>query len=109
MEEQKQVKLWAKTIQRHKIQQEAVREFSSARPSDAAGWLPLITELCKPLDVAVPVILPKHVHELARFSRTVFKPHDFMESVAFDSFEIEIFPEKKKDTRVSYSFENSDR
>lgn len=98
------MKIWAKTVVHHRTQQEAVQEFSSARPSDAEGWRPIVTELCKPLDVAVPVILPKHVNELRQFSRTVFKPLDFMESVAFDSFEIEIFPEKKKDTRVSYSF-----
>lgn len=60
--------------------------------------MPVITELCKPLDLAVPVILPKHVSELDKFSRTVFKPEDFMESVEFDGYEVEIFPEKKKET-----------
>ncbi len=100
------MKIWAKVIQHHKIQQDAVQEFTSARPSDADGWMPVITELCKPLDVAVPVLLPKHVNELRQFSRTVFKPQDFMESVSFDSFEIEIFPEKKKESRVTYSFDN---
>lgn len=102
------MRIWVKTVIHHRIQQEAVQEFTSARPSDADGWLPVITELCKPLDVAVPVLLGKHVHELKQFSRTVFKPHDFMESVSFDALEIEIFPEKKKESRVSYSFDADD-
>ena len=102
------MRIWAKVLKRHKIQQEAVQEFASARPSHTDGWGRIITELCKPLDVAVPVILPKHVNELLQFSRTVFKPGDFMESVSFDSFEIEIFPEKKTDVRVSYSFDAED-
>ena len=44
-----------------------------------------------------PVLLKKHVRDLLQFRRTVFYPADFMESVEFDRFEIEIFPEKKKE------------
>ncbi|MEG1523522.1 MAG: hypothetical protein RRZ24_07420 [Clostridia bacterium] len=83
---------------------EVVQEFASARPSDMQGWTEIITQLCKPLDLAVPVILPKHIGELIKFSRTVFRPGDFMEGVAFDTFEIEIFPEKKKEKRTEYFF-----
>ena len=57
----------------------------------------VLTDLAKPLDLACPVLLNKHVQELARFNRTVFTPADFIESVSFDQFELEIFPEKKKD------------
>ena len=98
------MKIWAKVIQNHKIVNEAVREFDSARPSDAEGWRPVIVELCKPLDLACPVLLKKHVAELQRFSRTVFSRADFIESVSFDHFELEIFPEKKKEKRAEYIF-----
>ena len=90
------MKLWAKVIKDHKMSVDAVREFASARPSSAEGWHPILTELIKPLDLACPVILKKHVAELQRFSRTVFLRSDFMEAVDFDQLEIEIFPEKKK-------------
>lgn len=95
------MKIWAKLIQHHKIINEAVREFP-ARPSDAEGWGPLLTELVKPMDVACPVLLNKHVAELARFSRTVFTRADFIETVSFDKLEVELFPEKKKDTRLVF-------
>jgi hypothetical protein len=98
------VKIWAKITKNHKIIKEAVREFSSARPSDAQGWHPILTELCKPLDLACPVILEKHVSELQRFQRTVFSQADFIETISFERFEIEIFPEKKKETKVEYFF-----
>ena len=88
------MKIWAKVLKHHKIVQEAVREFP-ARPFDAEGWGRLITELVKPLDLASPVLLNKHVEELARFNRTWFTQADFIESIAFDRFELEIFPEKK--------------
>ena len=97
------MKIWAKVIKHHKITNEAVREFP-ARPSDAQGWNPVLTDLVKPLDLARPVLLNKHVQELAKFNRTVFSPADFIESVSFDRFEIEIFPEKKKDKTVDYVF-----
>ena len=97
------MKIWAKVIQHHKIVNEAVREFP-ARPSDAQGWNAVLTDLAKPLDLARPVLLNKHVQELAKFNRTVFSPADFIESVSFDRFELEIFPEKKKDANVAYIF-----
>ena len=85
-----------------------MREFSLARPSDAEGWNRVLVDLCKPLDLACPVLLNKHVQELAQFSRTVFSQSDFMENVSFDRFEIEIFPEKKKDTKVEYIINDCD-
>ena len=90
------MRIWAKTIQHQKIKTEVVREFSLARPSDLEGWIPVLHELCQALDLARPVILNKHIRELDQFAHTAFKQRDFMEPIAFDSFEIEIFPEKKE-------------
>ncbi len=90
------MRIWAKVIENQKIVREAVQEFSSARPLDAREWVPIVASLCKPLDLACPVILQKHVLELRSFSRTVFSPADFIEGVSFDRFEMEIFPEKKR-------------
>lgn len=98
------MKVWAKVITNHKIEREVVQEFASARPLALAGWTEVIISLVRPLDLAVPVILPKHIEELKKFSRTVFKPRDFMEPVAFDQFEMEIFLEKKKDAKLEYRF-----
>jgi hypothetical protein len=90
------MRIWAKTFTHQNIQSEVVREFSLARPSDLSGWMPVLHELCQSLDLSRPVVLDKHIRELDMFSHTAFKPRDFMESVAFDRFEIEIFPEKKE-------------
>ena len=98
------MKIWAKVLTDHRIMNETVREFSSARPSDMEGWSVLLHELCQDLDLCRPVILRKHVNDLKQFSRVVFKPADFIESVDFDEFEIEIIPEKKKKSMDPYSF-----
>ena len=83
--------------------QEAVREFP-ARPLGREDWARLIADIAKPLDLASPVLLEKHVNELARFNRTWFTQADYIEQVSFDRFELEIFPEKKKDKKVDYIF-----
>ena len=67
-------------------------------------WSVLLHELCQDLDLCRPLILRKHVNDLARFSRVVFKPADFIESVDFDEFEIEVLSEKKKRSSDPYSF-----
>ena len=83
---------------------ETVREFASARPSDMEGWSVTLHDLCQDLDLCRPVILRKHVNDLRQFSRVVFKPADFIETVDFDEFEIEILSEKKKRTDDPYPF-----
>ena len=98
------MKVWAKVLTDHRIMNETVREFSSARPSDMEGWSVLLHELCQDLDLCRPLILKKHVNDLKQFSRVVFKPADFIESVDFDEFEIEVIPEKKKKSTDPYSF-----
>ena len=90
------MRIWAKTVQNHRIQSDVVREFSSARPSDLYGWTEIIDVLCKALDLERPVILEKHIRDLNAFHGTVFRASDFMDAVPFDRFELEIFPEKKQ-------------
>ncbi len=58
--------------------------------------MPILHDLCQALDLSRPVVLSKHIRELEQFSHTVFRQSDFMETVPFDRFEIEIFPENKK-------------
>ena len=99
------MKIWAKVLKHHKVIQDVVQEFSSARPSSAEEWHAVLTELCQPLDLSVPVILNKHVQEWEQFQRAVFHRSDFMEPVGFDAFEVEIFPEKKKEVRTEIIFD----
>lgn len=52
--------------------------------------------LCQKLDVPRPVVLKKHRSEFFKFSRTRFKPDDFVETVHFASFEVELLHDRKK-------------
>lgn len=96
------MRIWAKTTEHQKIKSEVVREFALARPSDLESWIPVLHELCQALDLSRPVVLEKHIRELDQFSHTAFRQSDFMEPIAFDRFEIEIFPEKKEHETSSF-------
>ena len=90
------MRIWAKTIKHQRIQSEVVREFALARPSALEEWIPILHELCQALDLSRPIVLEKHIREFDQFSHTIFRQSDFMEPIAFDRFEIEIFPENKE-------------
>lgn len=64
------------------------------------GRLPLskrldtaLLELCKGLNVPLPVWLKKNSREFARFHQTIFFPDQFTGAVPFDQFQIRLFEE----------------
>ncbi|MDO5112478.1 MAG: hypothetical protein Q4E65_09245 [Clostridia bacterium] len=89
------MKIWGTIHNDHQIIADTVQEFPLS-PNAVADWSAIIGALCEALDLSRPVILKKHLHDIRKFSRTSFKPDDFMESVHFDRFDMEIFPEEKK-------------
>ncbi len=96
------MKVWAKAFQDHRIQSDVVQEFALARPLDLYGWTQIIDSLCRILDIERPVILSKHIQDLNKFGRTVFRHSDFMDYLSFDFLEIEVFPENSKDKDSVY-------
>ena len=55
----------------------------------------MIGEACHILDLSRPVILRKHLQDIDRFGRAIFKAADFMEPIAFDRLEIEAIPDSQ--------------
>ncbi len=63
-------------------------------------FISALSAVCDAFDLSKPVICAKHHAEIKSFSRTVFFPDDFVESVDFDTLEIEVIGRKKKDDKV---------
>ena len=63
-------------------------------------FLSALSAICDSLDLSKPIVCAKHRTEIKSFSRTVFYPDDFVESVDFDTLEIEVIGKKKKDSKV---------
>ncbi len=88
------MKLWGIIRKNHKIIKDHVIEIEV--PKGEVALVSGLEEICATFDLSVPVILTKHKDELKKFNRTVFRAHDFIEPVNFDSFEIEIYDIEKK-------------
>ncbi len=63
---------------------------------DAADFPAALVSACNALDLSKPMVYEKHKNEMERFYRTVFYPDDFVDSVHFDTMEIEIITKRKK-------------
>ena len=49
-----------------------------------------LIEVCKELDISVPMWLKKNTSEFAMYRKTSFEKEQFIESTSFDKFEIKI-------------------
>ncbi|MDL2234970.1 hypothetical protein LJC07_02310 [Christensenellaceae bacterium OttesenSCG-928-L17] len=88
------MKLWGIVRKKQKIVDDAVMEFPGGRPQSVEAWEEVLSVVCHKLHLSRPILLNKHFEQLTQFARTAFLPADFIETVTFDRFEIEIFPEK---------------
>ncbi len=83
------INIWGKIFVNEKI----VKHFTvSVQPSECT-FFDMIKSLCEGLDIPTPVLLNKHISDFNKFSMTLFKPVDFIESVNFDKFIVEYLPE----------------
>lgn len=98
------MRVWGKVLINHKIRQDVIGEYPSSWTADADKWEEIVHDLCQQLDLSRPVLLEKHYRDLQQFSRVVFKPDDFMESVEFDRFEVEMIQDKKKRSKDPYAW-----
>ena len=67
-------------------------------------WQTALEEACHKLDVARPMVLPRHERDWDQFSQARFLKEHFIEDTAFDRMEVEfIDPDKKKKNQSHYS------
>ena len=76
-------RLWARIINRHRIERQATLDCAWEEAEDA------LTEMCREFDIPRPLWLDKHAREFEEFRHTAFLPEHFMEDVPFQKLEIE--------------------
>lgn len=91
-------KLWAREIKKNHIINSIVvknkEDLSSSEKRDKC-----LKEICRKLDVSVPVWLKKHDLEFSQFKYVTFYPQDFIDEVDFDKLEVELLDDGKKPAR----------
>lgn len=78
-------RLWLRVLKHNKIKKDTVV------PCMENDFEEALREGARALDLAVPVILPKHRREYETFMQTRFLESDFLEAFPFDRLEIEYF------------------
>ncbi|MBQ2817263.1 MAG: hypothetical protein IJF16_04940 [Clostridia bacterium] len=100
------MRLWGIIRKNHKIYKQETVPLASASLCDVCDAM---GELTKIFDISRPVLLTKHENDIEQFSRASFLPDDFIDSVNFDRFEIQILHDddrkrRSSDPRNDFSF-----
>lgn len=82
------MKLHGKLIKGTKIIKEASVENNDKSLSYRDALEECFINLCRELDIQVPLWLKKNTSEFAAYRRTFFSAEQFLEKVKFDRFEI---------------------
>ncbi len=83
--------LWVRLVKKNRIARD------DTEPCAREDWQDALTAVCHRLDIARPIVMPRHERDWETFSQTRFLREHFMEHVDFERMEIEyIDPEAKK-------------
>ena len=82
------MKVWGMIKSEDRIQEDVV--------IDSDTFFNALIAICDHFDLTKPIICEKHNNEVDAFRRTIFYADDFIESVSFDTLELEIIDKKKK-------------
>ena len=83
--------IWVRLIKRNRIERDA------SVPCLRTEWQDALNAACHQLDVAKPMVLPRHERDWEQFSQARFLKEHFVEDIPFDRMEVEfIDPDKKK-------------
>lgn len=80
------VKIWGKVIKNERILKNYVLEVDEANTS----FFDMLKNMCEKLNIPTPVLLDKHVYDFNVFNMSTFKPDDFIESVKFNRFTLQL-------------------
>ena len=87
-------KLWVRLIKKTKRVSDSVQECPEG------NWLEALEKACHELDLALPMVLPRHERDWEAYGSMRFLPEHFMEQVHFDRMELEYFDPDNKDKRA---------
>ncbi len=86
-------RLWIRLIRQHRIMKQQTIDCPWGGEQEA------LREVCRALDVPVPIWLNKNENEYEQFRRTAFTADSFVESIHFDRMEIEFLDDDDKKRR----------
>jgi len=89
------IKLYCRTVDHDKILKSLVVEIEQMEENI---FFDIVSNICEQMDLSTPIILDKHYNQMKQFNHTEFLANEFMESVDFKKFIIEIMNEEAEKT-----------
>lgn len=90
------LKLWVRLIKRHHTARDCVKDIGFE------GWEETLKLCCREMDLSYPVVMSTNTRDMEQFSRTLFRPNQFMDAFPFDRLEIETFdPDDQKPKKMN--------
>ncbi|MGN0787745.1 MAG: hypothetical protein ACI4L6_01600 [Candidatus Onthoplasma sp.] len=80
------IKIWGKLL----VQDKIIKHKTISVDASKTSFFDMLKDLCEKLNISTPVLLDKHVYDFNKFKMCVFRPDDFVESVLFDKFIVEL-------------------
>ena len=80
------IKIWGKVIKKERITKSKTIQIDPSSMS----FFDMLKTICLDLNIPTPVLLDKHVYDFNVFHFSTFKPDNFVESVSFDSFVVQL-------------------
>lgn len=90
------MRVWVMIRKKQRIEKQYIYKVEPTTIIDENNIHELMAEGCKKLDLAHPIILPKHIQQLNEYRKTSFYAFDYMEEIAFDAFDIELVEDETK-------------
>ena len=89
-------RLWGKIVKNNNIVRDKVVAIDSLGTKLEEKIFAGTEELCHFFDIENPMWLSDNTNDMNKIHTTIFRAHHFIDSMAFDSFEIELLQEHRK-------------
>ena len=90
-------RIWGKVMKNTKFLQDMVVEIEDTNMTREEKIMESIDQCCMAFDLQIPMWFDKNTKEMTQFAKTSFHADQFIETIKFDYFEIEIIEDDDKD------------
>ena len=80
------IKVWGKILTEDKI----ITSKTITVDESKTSFFSMLQEMSYKLNIPTPILMDKHVHDFNLFHFCYFRPDDFVESVNFDKYVLEL-------------------
>ena len=89
-------RIWGKVMKNTKFLQDMVVEIEDTNMTREEKIMESIDQCCMAFDLQIPMWFDKNTKEMKQFRKTSFHADQFIETIKFDYFEIEIIEDDQK-------------